>query len=379
MAKLTPKQVKRLSDIGIKATDDKLAKEKLIEFLEKNDIEGVEDYEIDQLIEMAEVFYEPSDAPEEVEEDEEDEVEEVDDEEDDTVEEDDDEEEDDTDQFDDMDRTELKQFIAKNKLEVVVKKSMEDDDIRNLIREAMDEEEVEEIEEEDDEEEVEEAPAKKPVKPAATSKKPAKVEEDEEDLLDEVVEEVKSKNINTKQQKPAAKAEVKKENKNGAGRKTELAGEKWNGRENKEHLKMKDVFIKKFFPEDEFQIDILKQGFTIRALGNNAKTTVFNYDELRIVDGELVGNLYCNRFKSVDDLCEFLQEEFQEPDKVVGMFRGESHPCIRKMSQSEVFEVFSSDVMKEALKRSNVTDVKMGQNREKLEETLKSKKTTAKK
>lgn len=362
MGKLTPKQVKKLSEIGIKATDDKLAKSKLIEFLEKNDIEGVDDYEIDQLIEMAEVFYEPTDEVEE-----EDGVEE----EDDDDEEVDEEEDDDDDQFAPMDRTELKQFIAKNKLEVVVKKSMVDEDIRDLIRA--------EVNSEDEEEELDDTPPtpKKPAsKPLATKK--AKVVESEEDLLDAVVEEVKTKSIDTKQKK-IVKDEVKKDNKNNAGRKTELAGEKWNGRKNKQHLKMKDAFIEEFFSEEEFQIDILKQGFTIRALGNNAKTTIFNFDELRIVDDKLVGNLYCNRFKSVDDLCDFLQEEFQEPDKTVGMFRGESHPCIRKMSQDEVFAVFSSNVMKEALKRSNITDVKMGKNREKLEETLKSSDKKAKK
>lgn len=362
MAKLTPKQVKRLSDIGIKSVaDDKVAKDKLIEFLKKNDIEGVEDYEIDQMIEMAEVFYEPS--SEEAEDDDEELEEEVE-EEDDEVEEIEEEEDD---EFDSMDRTELKKFIGKNKLEITVKTSMTEDDIRNLIREAIseDEEEIEEEEEDDVP-----APKKSVAKPEV---KKAKKVETEEDLLDAVVEEVKTKGINTKQVKPAAKTEVKKENKNNAGRKTELSGEKWNGRENKEHLKLKDAFVKDFFSSEEFQVDILKQGFTIRALGNNAKTTVFNYDELRILDGKLIGNLYCNRFKSVDDLCEFLPEEFQEPDKVVGMFRGETHPCIRKMSQEEVFEVFNSDVMKEALKRSNITDVKMGKNREKLEESLKSK------
>lgn len=77
-------------------------------------------------------------------------------------EEDDDEEEDDSDEaeddgLDDMDRTELKKYIKENDLEVSVKKSMTDDDLREAIREAMG---GDDSEEEDDEEE-EEAPKSK--------------------------------------------------------------------------------------------------------------------------------------------------------------------------------------------------------------------------
>jgi len=53
--------------------------------------------------------------------------------------EDDDEDEDDSDdedELDEMDRDELKEYISENELEVKVKKSMSDDDIREAIREA---------------------------------------------------------------------------------------------------------------------------------------------------------------------------------------------------------------------------------------------------
>ena len=76
----------------------------------------------------------------------------------------DDEEEDDSDEaeddgLDDMDRTELKKYIKDNGLEVSVKKSMSDDDLREAIREAMNSEEGGESEEDEDEEE--EAPKAK--------------------------------------------------------------------------------------------------------------------------------------------------------------------------------------------------------------------------
>lgn len=90
------------------------------------------------------------------------------------VEDDDDEEEDDDtpeeddaedaegDEFDDMDRSELKKYISKNGLEISVKKSMSDDDLREAIRAASkDEDAAEEDEEEDDDtDDEEEAPAK---------------------------------------------------------------------------------------------------------------------------------------------------------------------------------------------------------------------------
>ena len=77
----------------------------------------------------------------------------------------DDEEEDDSDEaeddgLDDMDRTELKKYIKDNGLEVSVKKSMSDDDLREAIREAMSSEGGDESEEEDDEEEEEVPKAK---------------------------------------------------------------------------------------------------------------------------------------------------------------------------------------------------------------------------
>lgn len=92
-------------------------------------------------------------------------VEDDDDEEedDDTPEEEDDAEDAEGDEFDDMDRSELKKYISKNGLEISVKKSMSDDDLREAIRAASKEEdaaEEEDDEEEDDTDNEEEAPAK---------------------------------------------------------------------------------------------------------------------------------------------------------------------------------------------------------------------------
>lgn len=92
--------------------------------------------------------------------------EEEDSEEEETDDEDDSEEEEtDGDEFDDMDRKELKHYIKENELEITVKKSMSDDDIRDLIREAVadsdDEDDSEEEETDEDSDDEEEQPKSK--------------------------------------------------------------------------------------------------------------------------------------------------------------------------------------------------------------------------
>ena len=92
------------------------------------------------------------------EDDEEEEKDEADDEEEDETEEENDE---DGDEFDSMDRVALKKYITANGLEISVKKSMSDDDLRNAIRAAAKSDEADEAEdEEEDDETEEEAPAK---------------------------------------------------------------------------------------------------------------------------------------------------------------------------------------------------------------------------
>ena len=92
------------------------------------------------------------------EEDEEEEKDEADDEEEDETEEENDEE---GDEFDSMDRVALKKYITANGLEISVKKSMSDDDLRNAIRAAAKSNDADEADdEEEDDETEEEAPAK---------------------------------------------------------------------------------------------------------------------------------------------------------------------------------------------------------------------------
>ena len=72
--------------------------------------------------------------------------------EDDEEEEDEEEDEEEGDEFDDMDRKALKKYVEKNGLDVTIKKSMDENEIREAIRKAL-KNSVEEDDEEDEEEE----------------------------------------------------------------------------------------------------------------------------------------------------------------------------------------------------------------------------------
>lgn len=88
-------------------------------------------------------FFDPDQGPEEDEDDDED---------DEDLDDDDDEDEDDESDLDDMDRKELKAYIKENELDVKVKKSMDEDDIREAITEAEDGDD----DDEDDDDEMDE-------------------------------------------------------------------------------------------------------------------------------------------------------------------------------------------------------------------------------
>lgn len=158
-----------LSKYGMK--DFERALEGLQNFDEENEIGLFDDEDWIEHLEEIKAQYDSDDSEEDSapkkkavkkayaksEDDEEEEKDEADEEEEDEEEEDEEDDED-GDEFDSMDRVALKKYITANGLEISVKKSMSDDDLRNAIRAAAKSDEADD-EEEDDETE-EEAPAK---------------------------------------------------------------------------------------------------------------------------------------------------------------------------------------------------------------------------
>jgi len=320
---LKPKQIQRLKQFGITAVTAEKATVKLVEFLESKEVTDLDDdLGVDDLIDMAELFNDDD----EVIDDESEEVEEVEEEEEEAP----------------------KKPVKKTAPKVAVVEEEEEED-----------DELEDDEEFEEEEEEVEAPPKKATVAIKKKSAPARETEDE---LDELAQEVKK----TKPVGGKATNTVQKK----------LAENIFDARNKKDHMEYLE-FLHDHFPLKKFQYDILKQGFTIRALGKNSKVTVMNFDELKLVDGELLGNLYLNRFKSVEELTELLPDEYQEHE--IGMFRGESHPCIKKVTSTDVLTIMESDVYKETIKRSSSTDTKMGANRQALEESLENKTTAPKK
>lgn len=368
--KLKAAQIEQLKALGITSTTEEDARKKLIEGLKQNDVDNVDDETLSDLIQMYEAFYSGEEAElnelaDEVSEEDEEEVEE----EEEDAEEEEIEEEEETDPLLEMDRTALKNYIKEKSLEVKVLKSYTDDDIREKIREA-----EEALSENEEEEEIEEEEEVAPVK-----------------------EEEKAKTKQTTKAKtpaPAAKKVVAKDENN----------QIFDARNNEEHVGFLDIF-KEIFDEDQYEIKILKQGFTVRLAGTNATPTILNFDELRVIDGEfLKGNLYCNRLKNVEELDGFLTEELLEEEEVKkgknteynpkfqrGMFRGETHPSIKGVTQDQVFEILGLSKGKKgwevsdkgylatALARATGQDKKMGENREKMEQKLDAAKAPEKK
>ena len=147
--KMNAATAKRVKVLKINAKNEEEAREKLLEILVENGIEGMEEEETDTLLDIAESFVEDDnsgDDEEQTEEEENDElaeeveeeekpkkpakkaskkVEEPEEEEDDDEEEDEDDteeaDEDEGDEFDDMDRTALKAYIKDNELDITVK------------------------------------------------------------------------------------------------------------------------------------------------------------------------------------------------------------------------------------------------------------------
>lgn len=308
--KLKPSQIEKLKKLKVKSTDAAKAKEELIKLLEKESIERsiVEDESIDTLIDMLSELADIN----------------VDDE---------DEEE----------------FAEESETE----EGDEEEEYNNLAEEVEGEEEAEEEEEEEveDLEEEEEAPAKPAAKKTATPAKPT----------------VPAKKP-IAPVKPAVKVPAPKAPTANVGADS---GNRFDARNNKKHLALLDAF-KDYFPEKEYTFDILKNGFTIRKAMKNNRPTIINFDELKIVDGELFGNLYANRFKSPEELIETIGEAWEERE--IGMFRGESHPCIRKITQAEVFDIFdNTDFIEKSIGKAGDLDKKLGQSKVKLEESLASK------
>nr|DAP15255.1 MAG TPA: Putative stress-responsive nuclear envelope protein [Caudoviricetes sp.] len=351
--KLNPATAKKVKALGINAKSEEDAREKLLEILKDNGIDGMEEEDTETLIDIAESFVEEGgeteleeqEAEELANEAEEEETEEEkpkangkkapakdddDEEEEEETEEPEEEETEEGDEFDEMDRTELKAYIKKNGLEITVKKSMTDDDIRDLIREVNDEEEETEEETED------EVPV-----PKAKAAKKAETKAPE---------------------KPAKKKEEKKETK------SKPAGKRGTKLDPKNNEDDRKAFapLKKLFPEDEFNYAwVASAGVTIKHKGTNSNRSMVLIENCsQMPDGSIKCNLYLLTFNKQ---LEVLDEAGIEYEK-----RWSGAPLIKGITLDEAIEIIKG-LLDNILSSVKKIDKKLGENRKKMEENLNKK------
>lgn len=353
MAKLIPATAKKVKALGINAKTEEEAREKLLEILNENGIDGMDEEDTDTLIEIAESFVEEGDGDseeggdddeetqndklaEEVEEETESDDEEEEEGEDDN--DDDSEEEDEGDEFDDMDRTELKAYIKDNELNITVKKSMSDDDIRELIRAA-----VAENDEEDNEPEEEEEAKPAPKASKKSAEKPAPKKEEKKAAKDE------------------KKSEKKEEKKAPAGKR----GTKLDPKNNEDDREAFDV-LKKLFSEDEFNYAwVASAGVTIKHKGVNSNRSLVLIENCsKQADGSIKCNLYLLTFNKQLEVLDEAGIEYET------CWSGA--PLIKGITLDEAVEIISG-LLDNIMSSVKKIDKKLGENRKKMEENLEKK------
>lgn len=346
--KLNAAAAKRVKALNINAKTEEEAREKLLEILVENGIEGMEDEELDTLLDIAESFVDEDssdDDNESSEEDENDELaQEVEEEEEapkkpakkveEPEEEEDEDEEEEGDEFADMDRTALKAYIKDNELEITVKKSMSDDDIREAIRAEV--------------EETKPAPAK--TKSTKSAEKPAVAKKEEK--------------------KPAAKTEKKadkKEAKPAAGKR----GAKLDPKNNEDDREVFDA-LKELFPEDEYVYAwVASAGVTIKHKGKNSQRSMVLIENCsKQADGSIKCNLYLLTFTKQTKVLDEAGIDYEK------CWSGA--PLIKGITLDEAVEIITG-LMEQITATVKKIDKKLGDNRKKMEENLDKKSPKAKK
>lgn len=363
--KMNAATAKRVKALGINVKTEEEAREKLLAILDENGIEEMEGEDTDTLLDIAETFVddkggddddsqteeeENDELAEEVEEEEEEKpkkpakkaskkVEEPEEEEEDEDEEETEEEEEDEDegdQFDEMDRSALKAYIKENELDITVKKSMSDDDIREAIRA-----EVGEEEEED------EKPAPKAKASTKTAEKPAPKKEEKKAPAKS------DKKADKKEAKPAGKRGTKLDPKNNEDDRKAFAP------------------LKKLFPESEYAYAwVASAGVTIKHKGKNSQRSMVLIENCsKQADGSIKCNLYLLTFTKQTDILDKAGIDY-EP-----CWSGA--PLIKGITLDEAIEIIT-DLMEHITATVQKIDKKLGENRKKMEESLDKKKPAKK-
>lgn len=323
MAKMNAEIAKRVKALGINAKTEDDAREKLLEILNENGIEGMEEEDTDTLIEIAESFVEEggnsdtddTDSTDESETSDEDAL--ADEVEAEDAEEEDEAEDAEEDPLASMDRTALKAYIKDNGLDIKVKKSWSDDDIREQIRNA--ECPVAEAEEEPEEEPT----------PAPAPKKAEKKE------------------------KKATEKKVSKR------------GQKLDPKNNEEDRKAFEV-LHELFPEDEYSYAwVASAGVTIKHKGKNSQRAMVLIENCsKQADESIKCNLYLLTFSKQTDVLDEAGIEYE--------ICWSGAPFMKGITMDSAVEIIKT-LMPNITATVQKIDKRLGENRAKMEESLSKK------
>lgn len=325
MAKMNAEIAKRVKALGINAKTEDDAREKLLEILNENGIEGMEEEDTDTLIEIAESFVEDggssdtddTDSTDESETSDEDaladEVEAEDAEEEDTDEAEDAEE----DILASMDRTALKAYIKDNDLDIKVKKSWSDDDIREQIRNA-------------------ECPVAEAEKESEEESTPA----------------------------PAPKKAEKKEKK-ATEKKVSKRGQKLDPKNNEEDRKVFEA-LHEIFPEEEYSYAwVASAGVTIKHKGKNSQRAMVLIENCsKQADESIKCNLYLLTFSKQTDVLDEAGIEYE--------ICWSGAPFMKGITMDSAVEIVKT-LMPNITATVQKIDKRLGENRAKMEESLSKK------
>lgn len=344
------KTAKAVKALGINAKNEDDARKQILAILKENEIEGMEDEDLSTLIDIAEAFVSDDDAKGSEEEENDNLAKEVEEEEnDDDSDDDEDGDADDAegDELDGMDRTELKAYIKENELDVKVKKSWSDDEIREAIRAAEGSSEEEEKEEPEPEPEPEPKKNTSKKEEKKASKKEKKEEEQEE-------EEKPVKNTSKKDAKADKKAE-KKEKKEGGRKKTKI-----DPKNNEDDREVFECF-KELFPEDSFNYNWVEGGVTIKHKGVNSERGIVCMKPFYRKEDGVVGNMYIAALTKNTDILDKNDIEYG--------FHWNDAPEMKGVTIEEAYDILEKvqDVIMEKVQK---IDKKLGDNKAKMEKNL---------
>ena len=305
------KQLKKLGIKNVKTEDE--AREKLLAILEKNGIEGMEDEDTESLIDMAESFIE-----------------------------DDDDEDTETSEAEETDSDES-----------------EDED------EDEDEELADEAEEDEDEDE---KPAKKSAK--KQDKKPAKKaakKSDDEDEDEDDAEEDEDDEDEKPAKKSAKKQEAKKADKKPAAKKQSSSrGVKLYPQKNEDDRSYFKPLHKVFSPKEFDYSWVSTSGVNIRNNGGNSKRSLVLIENCTIKQKDGKDVVFCNLyFPILNGHTECLDEAGIDYKPCWN-----GAPMIKEIPMEEAIEIIE-EVLDELVKLAGKIDKRLGDNRKKMEASLK--------